>query len=159
LKWWFIILKSLRKALEGLFARPLVFLVAAGCGGLGILMLFWRPGPNWWIGVRTPWTFADRKIWDKAWRLAAVFLLGMGIGILISRKLFFISLLHLVILGLLYPMFLYRRKYGTLRYWKDVGWIDYRPVARCRRCGHFQKLNDGAVFKEARCEACGFVFG
>ena len=41
---------------------------------------------------------------------------------------------------------LYRWKYGTYRFWKDLGWIDYRPVARCAYCGHFQKLRD-----EAKC--------
>ncbi len=121
-------------------------------------MFFWRPGPNRWIGVRVPWTFADRRIWDKSWRLSAIFLLGMGLGILVSWKFFFIGLAHLIILGLLYPIYLYRRKYGTLKYWKDLGWIDYRPVARCRQCGQLQKLADAESLKEARCEACGFPF-
>jgi ribosomal protein S27AE len=124
-------------------------------GGLGVYMLLRRHGPNLWIGVRLPWTFADRDIWDKSWRLAAMFLLGMGVGILVSLKLFFIAVAHLIILGVLYPVFLYRRKYGTLRYWKDQGWIDYRPVARCPRCGHFQKLASHADLDRGACEACG----
>ena len=136
----------------------LKYLLAAIFGGLGLLMFFWRPGPNWWIGVRIPWTFADRAIWNKSWRLSATFLLGMGLGILVSWKFFFIGLAHLIILGLLYPIFLYRRKYGTLKYWKDVGWIDYRPVARCRQCGQLQKLAGAAALGEARCEACGLPF-
>ena len=102
-------------------------------------MLLRRHGPNLWIGVRLPWTLADRDIWDKSWRLAAMFLLGMGAGILVSWKLFWIAVAHLIILGILYPVFLYRRKYGTLRYWKDQGWIDYRPVARCRCLRPFSK--------------------
>jgi hypothetical protein len=141
---------------EALIPPELAYPLAAIFGGLGLVMLLWRKGPNWWIGVRIPWTFADRQIWDKSWRLAAMFLLGMGMGALISWKFFFIMVAHLVILGILYPIFLYRRKYGTLRYWKDVGWIDYRPVARCR-CGHFQKLGDAAAFTETPCEACGFA--
>ncbi|OGR30598.1 MAG: hypothetical protein A2139_04330 [Desulfobacca sp. RBG_16_60_12] len=124
-------------------------------GGLGLYMLLRRHGPNLWIGVRLPWTFADRDIWDKSWRLAAMFLLGMGVGILVSLKLFFIAVAHLIILGVLYPVFLYRRKYGTLRYWKDQGWIAYRPVARCPRCGHFQKLASHADLGRGACEACG----
>jgi hypothetical protein len=122
--------------------------------GLGGLMLVWHQGPNRWIGVRLPWTLADREIWDRSWRLAAVFLLGMGVGALISPKVLFISLAHLVILGLGYPVVLYRRKYGTLRFWKDSGWLDYRPVARCRHCGHFQKLEDAAALETAACEVC-----
>lgn len=124
-------------------------------GGLGLYMLLRRHSPNLWIGVRLPWTFADRDIWDKSWRLAAMFLLGMGVGILVSLKLFFIAVAHLIILGVLYPVFLYRRKYGTLRYWKDQGWIDYRPVARCPLCGHFQKLTSHADLGRGDCEACG----
>jgi len=124
-------------------------------GGLGVYMLLRRHRPNLWIGVRLPWTFADRDIWDKSWRLAAMFLLGMGVGILVSLKLFFIAVAHLIILGILYPVFLYRRKYGTLRYWKGQGWIDYRPVARCPLCGHFQKLASHADLARGACEACG----
>lgn len=131
------------------------YLLALIFGGLGVYMLLRRHGPNLWIGVRLPWTFADRDIWDKSWRLAAMFLLGMGVGVLISLKLFFISAAHLVILGVLYPVFLYRRKYGTLRYWKDQGWIDYHPVARCRVCGHFENLASYADLGRERCEACG----
>ena len=133
----------------------LVYLLASIFGGLGVYMLLRRHGPNLWIGVRLPWTFADRDIWDKSWRLAAMFLLGMGAGILVSFKLFWIAVAHLIILGILYPVFLYRRKYGTLRYWKDQGWIDYHPVARCRVCGHYQKLASNNDLGRAACEACG----
>jgi len=131
------------------------YLLALIFGGLGLYMLLRRHSPNLWIGVRLPWTFADRDIWNKSWRLAAMFLLGMGAGILVSLKLFWIAVAHLIILGVLYPVFLYRRKYGTLRYWKDQGWIDYHPVARCRRCGHYQKLASHADLVRAACEACG----
>lgn len=132
-----------------------VYLLAVICGGLGILMLFWQPDPNLWIGVRLPWTFADRAIWDKSWRLGTVFLLGMGGGILISWKLFWIAVAHLIILGILYPVWLYRRKYGTLHFWKDTGWKDYYPVARCAHCGHYQKLPGAAALSGSRCESCG----
>ncbi|MBM4301879.1 MAG: SdpI family protein [Deltaproteobacteria bacterium] len=134
---------------------PVAYPMALIFGGLGLYMLLRRHGPNLWIGVRLPWTCADRDIWDKSWRLAAMFLLGMGVSILLSAKLFFIAVAHLIILGILYPVFLYRRKYGTLRYWKGQGWIDYRPMARCARCGHFQKLASYADLGRGACEACG----
>lgn len=121
-------------------------------------MILWRPGPKWWIGVRLPWTFADREIWDKSWRLTAIFLVGMGLGALISWKFFAIAGAHFIILGILYPVYLYRRKYGTLRYWKDLGWIDYHPVSRCPHCGHFQKLGEAALLTGSKCEACSQVF-
>ena len=134
--------------------RAVSYLLAAVCGGLGVLMLLWRAGPNLWIGVRLPWTFADREIWNKSWRLAAIFLTGMGLWALFSWKFFFVALAHLIILGILYPIYLYRRKYGTLRFWKDMGWLDYHPVARCPGCGHWQKLPDAAALAGARCESC-----
>jgi hypothetical protein len=137
--------------------QALRYFILVVCGGLGLLMLLWRPGPRWWIGVRLPWTFADRRIWDKSWRLAAIFLLGMGLGIMVSFKFFLIGLIHLTVLAILYPVWLYRRKYGTWRFWKDVGWIDYRPVVRCQHCGHFQKLRDETELPAAVCEACGHV--
>ncbi|MEW6660308.1 MAG: SdpI family protein [Thermodesulfobacteriota bacterium] len=134
------------------------YLLAAVCGGLGVLMLLWRPGPNCWIGVRLPWTFADRQIWDKSWNLGAIFLLGMGIGALVSRTFFFIALAHLLILGILYPIFLYWRKYGTLRYWRDTGWLGYHPMVRCRHCQHRQRLPEAGALAQARCESCHHPF-
>ena len=85
-------------------------------------------------------------------------LTGMAVGALFSWKIFIISVIHLIVLGILYPIFLYWRKYHTLRFWKDLGWKDYRPVARCRACGHFQKLPDAEALAAARCEACGRPF-
>jgi hypothetical protein len=79
----------------------------------------------------------------------------MGVGILVSLKFFLIAVAHLIILGVFYPVFLYRRKYGTLRYWKDQGWIDYHPVARCRLCGHCQKLTGPEDLDRGACESCG----
>jgi len=134
--------------------RAVSYLLAAVCGGTGVMMLIWRPGPNMWIGVRLPWTLADRQIWDKSWRLASIFLTGMGIWALLYWRLFFVALAHFIVLGILYPIYLYRRKYGTLRFWKDLGWTDYRPVARCRICGHWQKLPDAGALAGARCESC-----
>jgi hypothetical protein len=107
------------------------------------------------MGVRLPWTLADREIWDKSWRLAAVFLVGMGLGAQISWHFFVIATAHLIILGILYPLYLYRRKYGTLKYWKDVGWCDYHPVVRCANCGHLQKLADAGHLSGVKCENCG----
>jgi hypothetical protein len=83
----------------------------------------------------------------------------MGVGALWSGKIFFISLAHLIILGILYPIYLYRRKYGTLRVWKETGWVDYRPVARCRRCRHWQKLEDAGKLAGSHCEVCGAALG
>ena len=118
-------------------------------------MLFWQPGRNLWFGVRLPWTLADAAIWKRSWRLASRLLMVMGITILFSWRAFWISTAHLVGLSCLYTVILYRWKYGTWRFWKEIGWIDYRPVVRCAHCGHFQKLRDENELLTIICEACG----
>jgi hypothetical protein len=117
-------------------------------------MLFWRPGPNLWFGVRLPWTLADPWIWNKSWRLASRLLMVMGVTALISWRAFFISTAHLVGLTCLYTVILYRWKYGTWRFWKSRGWINFHPVVRCVECGHFQKLHSYADL-QGTCEVCG----
>ena len=118
-------------------------------------MLCWRPGPNLWFGVRLPWTLADLAIWNKSWRLASRLLMVMGITVLFSWRAFFISTAHIIGLSCLYTVLLYRWKYGTFRFWKDLGWIDYRPVVRCRHCGHLQKLQRDPDLADVVCESCG----
>ncbi|AEB10304.1 SdpI family protein [Desulfobacca acetoxidans] len=132
-----------------------LFIVGAVLCGLSILMLCWHPGPNAWIGVRLPWTYADRELWDTSWRLGIVLVLGMGLGAFISWQVFIAATVVLLGVSLGCPMVIYYRKYGTLRFWKDQGWIAYHPVVRCRHCGHYQKLPDDAALSTAQCEACG----
>jgi len=135
------------------------YLLAAVFLGLAVYMLVRRHGPNPWIGVRLPWTFADREIWDKSWLAAVGILVAIGLGALLSWTLFIVSFLALIILGVSFPAFIYYRKYGTWRYWKDQGWLAYRPAARCCRCGHIQNLEDPGKLAEAKCEACGAALG
>lgn len=120
-------------------------------------MLFWQPGPNLWFGVQLPWTLADTVIWKKSWRLASRLLMVMGVTVLISWRAFYISTAHLLGLTCLYTVLLYRWKYGTWRFWKDTGRIDYHPVVRCAHCGHFQRLRDETELAVAICEACGHL--
>lgn len=138
--------------------RAVSYMLAAVCGGMGVFMLLKRRGPNMWIGVRLPWTFADRQIWDKSWRLASIFLTGMGMWALLYWRLFFVALAHFIALGIIYPIFLYRRKYGTLRYWKDGACLGYHPMVRCPHCRHLQKLPEAAALALARCESCHSPF-
>jgi hypothetical protein len=135
--------------------QPAAFFLAAVCALLGVVLLVWRPGPKWWIGVRTPWTFADREIWERTWVQAGVLLLVMAGAALFSSLAFFIALALFILTSLLQPIYLYWRKYGTLLFWKDIGWVDYRPVVRCRHCGHVQKLVDDQHLEGAICEGCG----
>ena len=131
------------------------YVLAAIFLGLGVLMLVWRKGPNWWIGVRLSWTYADREIWDKSWTLAAWLLVLMGLSIFISFYAFVAAAVLIAGLCLWYPYRLYRQKYGTWHTWKDVGWLAYRPAAQCPNCGYMQKLNEAGDLETIRCEACG----
>jgi hypothetical protein len=77
------------------------YLLVAILLGLAGYMLLRRHGPNPWIGVRLPWTFADREIWDKSWGMAALILVSMGLGLLFSWLLFVLSTIVLVVLCIL----------------------------------------------------------
>jgi len=137
--------------------QVVAFLLAGVFGVLGLILLLWRPGPRCWIGVRTPWTYADREIWDISWVVGGVLLLVMAGAVLVSSGAFYVALALFILISLLLPIYLYRQKYGTLLFWKDMGWVDYRPVARCQHCGHTQKLKDDQHLDEAICEACGLT--
>ena len=102
-------------------------------------MVFWRPGPNLWFGVRLPWTLADPYIWDKSWRLASRLLMVMGITALISWRAFWISTAHLVGLSCLYTAILYRWKYGTWRFWKEARLDRLPPGGALPRLRPFSK--------------------
>ena len=120
-------------------------------------MFFWHPGANCWIGVRTPWSFADREIWRNSWKHSAVLLLAMALGALSSWWFFWIATGVLLIWSLGYPPYVYHRKYGTLRYWKDIGCVDYRPAVRCPHYGHLQMLQEDSELPVASCAACGLI--
>ena len=135
----------------------LTYFLAAVFGLLSLVLFLWRPGPKWWIGVRVPWTFADREIWNNSWILAGFFCLGMALAVLFSSLAFFVALGLFILTSLLYPVYRYRQKYDTLLFWKEVGWTDYRPVVRCAHCGHLQKLRDAGQLPAAICEACGLI--
>lgn len=134
---------------------PHFWLLGVFCTVMGALMLVWRGGPNAWIGVRLPWTYADREIWDKSWLVTAWLVLAMGIGALVSLPAFFVATALMIVVGMAYPWRLYRQKYGTSKTWRDQGWIAYRPVAKCSHCGHLQNLASDRDLLLVNCQACG----
>jgi uncharacterized membrane protein len=57
--------------------------------GLGILFiaignLLPRARPNWFIGIRTPWTLSSDRVWEKTHRFGGHVFVGAGILILLS---------------------------------------------------------------------------
>ena len=71
-----------------------------------------------------------------------LFCLVIAVAVLFSAIAFYLTLALFFIVSMVYPIYCYRQKYGTLEFWKDVGWTGYRPVVRCSHCGHMQKLRD-----------------
>jgi uncharacterized membrane protein len=70
-------------AASGVLHRPERFLAV----GLALLLLL--PGnfigrlrPNWFAGIRTPWTLASDDVWRRTHRLAAVLMVGGGVILL-----------------------------------------------------------------------------
>ncbi|MWG36880.1 SdpI family protein [Halomarina oriensis] len=68
-----------------------VTLVVLGCVAVlfyGVGVLLERVEPNWFVGVRTPWTLSDEAVWDRTHALAArlfkltalVALVGLAFG-------------------------------------------------------------------------------
>lgn len=37
-----------------------------------------RARPNWWLGVRTPWTMSSDRVWERTHRVAGYLLAGAG---------------------------------------------------------------------------------
>ncbi|MGH7466787.1 MAG: SdpI family protein [Longimicrobiales bacterium] len=46
-----------------------------------------RIRPNWWIGVRTPWTLSSDRVWARTHRVAGYLMLGAGVAWLIAAAL------------------------------------------------------------------------
>jgi uncharacterized membrane protein len=70
-------------AAAGVLAEPSRFL------SLGLALLLLIPGnfigrvrPNWFVGIRTPWTLASDDVWRRTHRLAAVLMVGGGLLLL-----------------------------------------------------------------------------
>lgn len=56
---------------------------------LGLALLLLLPGnfigrlrPNWFVGIRTPWTLASDEVWHRTHRLAAVLMVAGGLILL-----------------------------------------------------------------------------
>ena len=135
----------------------IAFFPAGVCAGIGVFFLLFPVGPNPWGGVRVPWTYADREIWDRSLRLTAWLLIVAGVGFLLWWPLGIAASLGLAAISIPYARALYVRKYGTSKTWHGrEGLIDYRPIAKCPNCGHLNRLNSPDDLALARCEQCRY---
>ncbi|HKW47299.1 MAG TPA: SdpI family protein [Gemmatimonadaceae bacterium] len=46
-----------------------------------------RARPNWWFGIRTPWTLSNDRVWTRTHRVAGYLLAGAGVVLLIAAAL------------------------------------------------------------------------
>lgn len=62
---------------------------AAVLGGVGVLfggigVLFRRAEPNWFVGIRTPWTLSDDEVWRRTHRVAAPLFVLAGAVVVVA---------------------------------------------------------------------------
>jgi uncharacterized membrane protein len=50
-------------------------------GGLFLLLgnVMPRARPNWWFGIRTPWTLSNDRVWERTHRLGGYLFVGAGL--------------------------------------------------------------------------------
>jgi uncharacterized membrane protein len=50
-------------------------------GGLLVLLgnVMPRARPNWWFGIRTPWTLSNDRVWERTHRLGGYLFVGAGL--------------------------------------------------------------------------------
>ena len=46
-----------------------------------------RARPNWWFGIRTPWTLSNDRVWTRTHRVGGYLLSGAGVVLLIGAAL------------------------------------------------------------------------
>jgi uncharacterized membrane protein len=86
----------------------------------GIGLLLEKTQPNWFMGIRTPWTLSSPTVWEKTHRLGSLlFKLSAGfilIGLLFSPQIAFSiligSLLTSALVSAIYSYFAYRAEKG-----------------------------------------------
>lgn len=63
---------------------PVARLVPALVGALFVVIgnVMPRMRPNWWFGVRTPWTMSNDRVWARTHRLAGFSMTGAGLVML-----------------------------------------------------------------------------
>jgi len=74
----------LRAALGYPVAMERVFPIGLGVLFIAIGNLLPRARPNWFIGIRTPWTLSSDRVWEKTHRFGGHVFVGAGILMVLS---------------------------------------------------------------------------
>jgi uncharacterized membrane protein len=65
-------LHAKRLALSGRYAA----IVGAALVAIGNVLP--RARPNWWFGIRTPWTLSNDRVWERTHRIGGYVLMAVG---------------------------------------------------------------------------------
>jgi len=65
---------------------PFVRLIPAviGVSFIAIGNLLPRAKPNWWFGIRTPWTLSNDRVWERTHRVGGYVMSGIGVLAIVS---------------------------------------------------------------------------
>ena len=99
------------------FTRAFLPAFAALFYYIGVVMQ--HAEPNWFIGIRTPWTLSSPKVWEKTHKKAAIAFKATGVLTLASIALPGTS--FLIIIGLILAASLYLVIYSYFEYQKEKG--------------------------------------
>lgn len=95
---------SVYAAQRGYINTPLITVV------LGLLMIVlgnYMPKlpHNWFVGIKTPWTLSDERVWRKTHRVFGLIMMVWGILIILSAFVFPFLLMYIIIAGVLVIVF------------------------------------------------------
>jgi uncharacterized membrane protein len=118
-------------------------LVLCAAGGVLSAALGWgmqHIGPNRFYGVRTPATYADRRVWRDANRQSGKGLIGLGIFVIV------VSLLLMVVPGDRWPLALAALLLGTL------SWAIASVWYASQRLEYYHRIDTGMAAEDLRTE-------
>ncbi len=98
---------------------PIGTIIPAALGILFLIMgnYLGKIKPNWFMGIRTPWTLSNEEVWNKTHRLGGKLFMLMGLGMLLGPflpndifwKIFIFSIFVVAFIPIIYSYFLYRK--------------------------------------------------
>src|SRR5205814_10565986 len=96
--------------------------LAAGVALAVVGNLLPRARPNWWFGIRTPWTLSNDRVWERTHRLGGYVMMVGGLALA------FASLLPVTISAQLVAVVL-----AVVGVWGvgDAGWVERRVGREC----------------------------
>jgi uncharacterized membrane protein len=65
---------------------PVSRIAAAGTGVLLVVLgnLLPRARPNWWFGIRTPWTLSNDRVWTRTHRVGGYLMVAAGLALVVA---------------------------------------------------------------------------